>query len=423
MESLDRLYGIPVSDSNSIASIGWKDFFTDPVLQDLISEGLEDNLNLKAANQKIVEAEAALTVARLSFLPSIGLSPNFSFADSEKRYGGSVNGYGISPSASWEVDLRGSLYNQKRKAQASYEQSKVYVQSVKTELIASIARTYYTLQMLDSKLEISRQTAASWKENVRIMKAMKEAGMVNEASVSQTEANSCSIEASLFDLEYQIKQMENTLCVLVGKEPQHIGRSRFNKAAIEQNLTTGVPAQLLSRRPDVMSAELELQKAFYGVAGAQANLYPSIVINGAYGWEKALTTPAGLLLSLGASVSEPIFNAGRNRANVKIARAQQEEAVANFEQTLLTAGAEVNDAVAKCKAAQSKTDIRIQQIEDLRSAVNSTTQLMHNSSATYLEVLTAQQSLLSARLLQVSDQYDAIDGMISLYRALGGGAE
>lgn len=422
LPELEGLYGTAVSaDSASVADLGWREFFRDPLLQDLIVRGLERNPELQIASQRILEAEASLEAARLALLPTVGVSPSVSYGVSEVRYGGSTLGYGLSPAASWEVDLRGSLTNARRKALAAYQRSGVWHRSVRTELIASIARAYYSLQMLDSKLAISRQTADSWKENVRIMKAMKEAGMTNEASVSQTEANALSIEASLFDLEYQIRQLENSLCLLLGDTPHEIARSTFEPDSFEGALATGVPAQLLARRPDVLLAELDLRMAFYDTQIARAAFYPALRLNGSFGWEKALTSPAGLLLSLGASAAQPIFEGGRLRAGLKSARARQEEAAVGFHRTLLLAGREVNDALAKCQAAQGKTDLRIRQIADLRSAVASTQQLMHNSGATYLEVLTAQQSLLSAELLQVNDRYDYIDGVIALYRALGGG--
>ena len=422
LPELDALYGeAGTADSLSLASLGWRDFFRDPQLQELITRGLQHNPQLLQASQRIIEAEAALEAARLALLPTLGLSPSLSFGESEVRYGGTALGYGISPAASWEVDLRGSLTGARRKALAAYERSGVAYRSVRTELVASIARAYYTLQMLDAKRAISRQTADSWKENVRIMRAMKEAGMTNEASVSQTEANALSIEASLYDLEYQIQQVENSLCLLIGETPHAVGRSAFDPDGMDCELLTGVPAALLARRPDVRMAEYELQMAFYDTEIARSAFYPALRLTGAYGWEKALTSPAGLLLSLGASASQPIFDGGRLRAGLKSARARQEEALSAFHQTLLAAGSEVNGAVAKCQAARGKTDLRIRQIADLRSAVASTQQLMHNSGATYLEVLTAQQSLLSAELLQVNDRYDYIDGLITLYRALGGG--
>ena len=422
LPELDGLYGLAgTGDTLSLADQGWRAFFTDPLLRELIARGLENNPQMKTASQRVIEAEASLQAARLALLPALDLAPSVSYGQSQVRYGGSVLGYGISPAASWEVDLRGNLTNARRKAQAAYERSGVWHRSVQTELIASIARAYYTLQMLDAKLAISRQTADSWKENVRIMKAMKEAGMTNEASVSQTEANALSIEASLSDLEYQIRQVENSLCLLVGETPHGITVSRFDPSLYERDLQVGIPAQLLARRPDVRLAEYDLRMAFYDTQIARSAFYPALRLNGAFGWEKALTSPAGLLLSLGASAAEPLFARGRRKADLVIAKARQEEAAIAFHNSLLKAGTEVNDAIAKCRAAQSKTDLRIQQIADLRSAVNSTQQLMHNSGATYLEVLTAQQSLLSAELQQVGDRYDYIDGLISLYRALGGG--
>lgn len=422
LPELGGLYGqVEESDTVSLADRGWRSFFTDPLLRDLIARGLENNPQMKTASQRVLEAEASLQAARLALLPALDLAPAVSYGQSQVRYGGSALGYGISPAASWEVDLRGSLTNARRKALAAFERSGVWYRSVQTELVASIARAYYTLQMLDAKLAISRKTADSWKENVRIMKAMKEAGMTNEASVSQTEANALSVEASLSDLEYQIRQVENTLCLLIGDTPHGITVGRFDPSLYERNLQVGIPAQLLSRRPDVQLAEYDLRMAFYDTQIARAAFYPALRLNGSFGWEKALTSPAGLLLSLGASAAEPLFARGRRKADLVIAKARQEEAAIAFHNSLLKAGAEVNEAIAKCRAALGKTDLRIQQIADLRSAVASTQQLMHNSGATYLEVLTAQQSLLSAELLQVNDRYDYIDGLISLYRALGGG--
>ena len=422
LPELGGLYGqVEESDTVSLADRGWRSFFTDPLLRDLIARGLENNPQMKTASQRVLEAEASLQAARLALLPALDLAPAVSYGQSQVRYGGSALGYGISPAASWEVDLRGSLTNARRKALAAFERSGVWYRSVQTELVASIARAYYTLQMLDAKLAISRKTADSWKENVRIMKAMKEAGMTNEASVSQTEANALSVEASLSDLEYQIRQVENTLCLLIGDTPHGITVGRFDPSLYERDLQVGIPAQLLSRRPDVQLAEYDLRMAFYDTQIARAAFYPALRLNGSFGWEKALTSPAGLLLSLGASAAEPLFARGHRKADLVIAKARQEEAAIAFHNSLLKAGAEVNEAIAKCRAALGKTDLRIRQIADLRSAVASTQQLMHNSGATYLEVLTAQQSLLSAELLQVNDRYDYIDGLISLYRALGGG--
>ncbi len=416
----DSVIVTEASDSSSIASVRWEDFFTDPKLQALIRSGLENNADLGIAAQRVVEAEAGLQSARLALFPSLTVSPSWQMANAD-RYGGTVHGYSLSPAASWEVDLRGSLQNQRRSAEAALEQAKLYERSVRTGLVSSIALAYYTLQMLDAQADISRTTSDNWKENVRIMKAMKDAGMVNEASVSQTEANSCAIEASLFELENRIQLAENSLALILGVTPRHFDRDSLRYASLPGSIEAGVPVSLLSSRPDVMAAEQDLRIAYYNTNAARAAFYPSLTISGNFGWEKALTSPAGWVAGLAAGAVAPVLNRGRVRASFRIAQARQEEALINFRQKILSAGSEVNAALAQCKMAGSKTDIRVRQIEALEKAVESTQQLMRHSQSTYLEVLTAQQSLLNARLQQVSDRYESIQGLIALYRALGGG--
>lgn len=416
--STDSLFGkdIIVTDSTSIADLGWRAFFTDPHLQKLIEQGLQSNADLLIAAQRVTEAEAMLRTARLSFLPSFAFSPKFS---TDWNIGQPASySYALPITASWEIDIAGRTLNAKRKANAAYEQSKLYRRSVQTSLIGSIANCYYTLLMLDAQQEISRTTAESWKENVRITRAMKQAGMANEASVSRTEANACSIEASLFDLEYDIKQVENSLALLLGVVPQHFERGRLQDQQLCKELLVGVPAHLLSRRPDVQSAERALEQAFYNTNIARGDLYPSLKLSGSIGWN-----PASWLVSFVANLATDIFNAGKKRAALTVAKAQQEQALISFRQTLLKAGNEVNDALAKCHAASNKTDSRTRQIIALESAVNSTRQLMSHSESTYLEVLTAQQALLSAQLSQVTDRFELIQGTINLYKALGGGAD
>lgn len=416
--STDSLFGKEVitTDTTSIADIGWRDFFTDPHLQALIETGLKNNADMRIAAQRVTEAQAAMRTARLAFLPSFAFSPSFSTSSNIGQ--SSSYSYSLPITAGWEIDIAGRTLNNKRKAVAAYEQSKLYRRSVQTSLISSIANCYYTLLMLDAQQEISRTTAASWKENVRIMKAMKQAGMTNEASVSQTEANSCSIDASLFDLEYDIVQVENSLALLLGTVPQHFERGNIHNQRLCEELLVGVPAQLLARRPDVQSAERALEQAFYNTNFARADLYPSLKLSGSIGWN-----PASWLVSFVANLATDIFNAGKKRAALTIAKAQQEEQLIAFQQTLLEAGSEVNDALAKCQAARNKTDVRLRQIAALDSAVNSTRQLMSHSESTYLEVLTAQQALLSAQLSQIADRFEEIQGTINLYKALGGGAD
>ena len=413
--STDKLYGnIEKQDTTTMADISWRDFFVDKHLRDYIEQGLKNNIDMRLAAERVSQAELALQTARLAFIPSFGFEPQIGVGTH------SSFAYTLPIKASWEIDIMARNINAKRRAEASLEYNKLYRRSVQTALIAAIANNYYTLLMLDAQLRISRSTSASWKENVRTMKAMKEAGMTNAASISQTEANSCSIDASLHDLEYKLVQAQNAFALLLGVTPQEFHRGELNGVDYKGELFIGVPAQLLSRRPDVQQAEYNLKMAFYNTNIAHAALYPSLTISGDAAFKGS---PAAWAFSFLAKLVQPIFNAGRNRANYKIAQSQQREAVINFEHTLLEAGSEVNTALAQCRSARSKTNLRIRQIENLENAVYSTRQLMSHSEATYLEVLTAQQSLLSARLLQVSDRFEGIQGVINLYRALGGGVD
>lgn len=421
----DKLYGTTMSvDSINIADIDWRTFFTDPHLQRLIEQGLENNSDLQIAVQRVKEAEASLRTAKLAFYPSVAFAPSFG---GETRKGYSANSYSLPLSATWDIDASGRLLNSKRNAQAVYEQSHLYRQSVQTALVASIANSYYTLLMLDAQLGISRTTAASWKENVRIMKAMKQAGMTNEASVSQTEANSCSIDASLFDLEYDIIEVENTLALLLGTTPQKFERGTIKSQNFTPELGVGIPSQLLAYRADVRMAENNLKQAFYQTNIAKGAFIPSLTLGGTLGWQdqfgKAITSPASWVASFTLKLATDLFKAGQKHANLQIAKAKQEQALIAFRQTLLQAGSEVNDALAQCQTARNKKSVRSQQIEALERAVSSTKQLMSHSESTYLEVLTAQQALLSAQLSQVKDHFEGIQGVIRLYCALGGGVD
>lgn len=428
----DGLYGTAESaDTTTLGDVAWQEVFTDPQLQSLIDEALANNTDMQSAYWRVKEAEAALKSARLSYLPSFNFAPQGAIS----KFYGKVGGYELSASktynipitASWQFDIFNSLTNAKRRAKATYAQSKEYRQAVRTQLIASVANLYYTLLMLDSQYEVSRETAAQWRKSVETMRAMKDAGMTNEAGVAQYEGNYYSIEASLHDLAYQIRQVENNLCSVLGRTPQAVERGSLNAQRMPERLTVGIPVQMLSNRPDVRIAEYALMQAYYATAAARSACYPSITLSGSAGWTNnagaAIVNPGNLLVSAAASLLQPIFNAGRNRAQVKIMKAQQQEAQLSFQQTLLNAGAEVNSALAQYQAAHAKAELRTQQIEALERAVESTELLMQHSSTTYLEVLTAQQSLLSAQLSQISDRFSEIQGVVNLYQALGGGRE
>lgn len=421
----DGLYGTAeTADSTTLGDISWQEMFTDPQLQALIDLALTNNTDLQSAQWRVKEAEATLKSARLAYLPSFNFAPQGSISSFDNRAASKT--YSIPVTASWQIDIFGGLTNAKRKAKALYLQSREYQQAVRTQLIASVANLYYTLLMLDSQYEVTKETAAKWEESVRTMREMKAAGMTNEAGVAQYEGSYYGIVASLNDIEYSIRETENSLCSVLGEVPHEIVRGRLDEQQLPDDLAVGVPVQMLSNRPDIRQAEYSLMQSFYATNAARSALYPSITLSGSAGWTNnagVITNPGKLLLLAAGSLLQPIFNANANRANLKIAKAQQEESKLAFQQALLNAGAEVNNALTQCQTARAKTDLRIKQIEAMERAVESTELLMQHSSTTYLEVLTAQQSLLSAQLSQIADQFDEIQGVVNLYQALGGGRD
>ncbi len=413
------------ADSLNIGDLPWTDIFTDPILQDLIRQGLENNSDLRTAMLQVESAQASFRASQLAFLPSLNLTPQGGVSSFDGSKGTWT--YNVPVSASWEIDIFGRVLNSKRNAKAALMQSRAYQQAVRTQLIATIANGYYTLLMLDKQLAITEETALLWQQSVEMMKSMKEAGMTNEAAVAQSEANCHAIAASIPSLRQQIRETENSLATLLYKAPQTIERGNFEDQVLPEILHVGVPVQMLANRPDVQSAELSLAAAYYSANIARSALYPNLVISGSAGWTNsagsAIVNPGKILLSAAASLVQPLFNHGSNIANLKAAKAQQEIAAINFQQTILNAGKEVSDALYEFQANKEILSQRTRQVEALQRAVESTESLMKLGTSTYLEVLTAQQSLLSAQLSEVSDTYQCMVAVVSLYHALGGGRE
>lgn len=425
LSGVDSLYRVPAmtEDTMSLADFSWKELFTDTVLQQLIEKGIANNTDLNIARLKVREAEALLTSSKLAYLPSVSLTPQGTIKSIEGN--SPTKTYNLAASADWELDIFGRLTNAKREAKAVLEQSQAYKQAVQTQLIATIANSYYTLLMLDKQLDISRRTAEIWAENLRVMKALKKAGQTTEMAVAQIEASKLSVDASLLSLEQQITEVENSLSSLLGVVPQRIDRSTLDMQSFPDTLSVGVPLQLLQRRPDVRQSEAALAEAFYTTNRAYSAFYPAITLSGSAGWTNAagaiISNPGEWLFSAVGSLVQPLFNRGQNIANLKVAKARQEEALLTFRQTLLNAGTEVNDALLQWQVARRRLDLDRQQIISLQSAVRSSELLMRHSSQNYLEVLTARQTLLDAELSAVSDRFEEIQGVINLYHALGGG--
>ena len=425
LSGVDSLYRVPAmtEDTMSLDDFSLKELFTDTVLQQLIEKGIANNTDLNIARLKVREAEALLTSSKLAYLPSVSLTPQGTIKSIEGN--SPTKTYNLAASADWELDIFGRLTNAKREAKAVLEQSQAYKQAVQTQLIATIANSYSTLLMLDKQLDISRRTAEIWAENLRVMKALKKAGQTTEMAVAQIEASKLSVDASLLSLEQQITEVENSLSSLLGVVPQRIDRSTLDMQSFPDTLSVGVPLQLLQRRPDVRQSEAALAEAFYTTNRAYSAFYPAITLSGSAGWTNAagaiISNPGEWLFSAVGALVQPLFNRGQNIANLKVAKARQEEALLTFRQTLLNAGTEVNDALLQWQVARRRLDLDRQQIISLQSAVRSSELLMRHSSQNYLEVLTARQTLLDAELSAVSDRFEEIQGVINLYHALGGG--
>ena len=404
----DNLYGeeVAVDDTTNFGNVNWRELFTDPQLQALIEQGLQNNTDLRSAQLQIEEAEAALMSAKLAFLPSFALSPQGTISSFDG--GKATKTYTLPVTASWELDIFGRLRNAKQQAKALYAQSKDYQQAVRTQLIAGIANVYYTLLMLDEQLAISQQTEDAWKETVASTRALMDAGLANEAATSQMEAAYYSVQTSILDLKEQINQVENSLALLLAETPRRYERGKLADQRLPEDVAVGVPMQMLSNRPDVRAAERSLEQAFYATNQARAAFYPSIVLSGSAGWTNSagsmIVNPGKFLASAVGSLTQPLFNKGQIMAQYRIAKAQQEEASLSFQQALLNAGSEVNDALVACQTSKAKTLLFEKQIQSLEKALESTSLLMEHGTTTYLEVLTARQSLLSAQLSQTANR-------------------
>lgn len=428
MDSLYRSEARP-DTTRSIATLRWEELFTDTCLQQLIRQGLAANADLAVARLQVEEAQATLRQSKLAYLPSVQLEPTGTLSgfDGQKTQK-TQKTYSVGASASWEIDLFGKLRNSKRQALASLLASDAYRQAMQTQVVATVADSYYALLMLDEQIRITEQTAESWREYVRSLAALMQAGQADRATLAQAEASRLAAESSLLSLQQQAIEQENALCVFVGLTPRRLERGTMDGQHFPSHLSVGVPLDLLSRRPDVRQAEANLMQAFYATNSARAAFYPSITLSGSAGWTNSggavVANPGAWLLQAVGSLVQPLFNRGQNLANLKIAKAQQEEAVLQFRQSLLDAGNEVNNALAQWQTARERIRLDNGQVEQLTITLGDTELLMENSADTnYLQVLTARQSLLSAQLAVASDRYDEIQGVIELYHALGGGSE
>ncbi len=374
---------------------------------------------------RIDEAKAGLTAAKLSYLPSLTFSPNGSITSVDG--GKAVKTYEIPVAMSWEIDLFGKLLNAKKSSRAMLLQQTAYAQVVKSELIASIANSYFSLLMLDSQIEISRQTIDIWNEQVRTMELQLKVGDIRENAVSQAKANLSQLLATHNTLLRQQRETENSLCTLLGTTYRPINRTTLDNQALPDDIKVGLPLHLLSARPDVVQAEMALAAAYYSTNQSRAAFYPSLTLGGSAGWTNSLgqvvSNPGGWILSALASLTQPIFQRGKLVSNLKISKDEEQIALLNYKQTLLKAGQEVNDALFAIESHDRNLDYHLTQSAALEQTVKSNEILFRTNNATYLELLSSRQDLLNSKLNIVADKFSRLQAIVTLYKALGGGAQ
>ena len=415
---------LAMTDTASFGNLPWRSVFTDPQLQALIEKGLANNPDLLNAALNIDMAEAQLKAAKLAFLPSFSFTPQGTISSWDGNKATKV--YSMPVNASWNVDLFGTLRSQKRAAQVALLQSKDYQLSVKTSLISNIANCYYTLLMMDKQVAILDGMIDLTKQTWDIMKTQKELGNVRSTGVQSAENNYYSTLTQKTELLRQIRDTENTLSLLLGEPGGNIPRGKLDDQSLPSNFSTGVPLQLLSNRPDVHAYEMQLAQCFYNVQTARSRFYPSITISGSGAFTNSggmgITNPGKWLLSAVGSLVQPIFQNGQLVAGLRVAKDQYQQAYNTWQNSVFKAGNEVSNALALYNASEQKSKLEAHQIEVLKQNVEDTRALMGSSTSTYLEVITAQSSLLNVQLSKVQDDFSKMQAVVDLYYALGGGA-
>ena len=414
---------LAVADTASFGNLPWREVFTDPQLQSLIETGLANNTNLLNAALNVKMVEDQLMIAKLAFVPGFTFSPQGTVVSWDGNKASKT--YSLPVTASWSVDLFGNLLNVKRSAQMALLATKDYQQVVQTKVISNIANMYYTLLMLDKQLQVVNDMSKLVEETWNIMKIQKELGRVKETSVQSAEANLYSVQAQAADLKRQIRETENSLSLLLGQQAQTIKRGTFEGQSLPSKFSTGIGLQLLNNRPDVHYAEMSLAQCFYDVNTARSKFYPNITISGTGAFTNSggggIVNPGKWLLSAVGSLTQPIFAHGQIIAGLKVAKSKQEQAYNTWQNAVLSAGSEVSNALVLYNSSDEKSKLEEKQVESLKKNVEYNKMLFNDGSATYLEVITAQQSLLNAELSKVADDFYKMQAVVNLYYALGGG--
>ncbi len=424
------------TEGTSLAQLSWREFFRDPMLQQLIEQVLANNTDLNSARIAVEKSEAALTAAKLAYLPSLALAPQGTLTKFDDNPW--TKTYNLPLQLSMEVDVFGSITNKKRAAKAVLLQAQMCEEATRANLISTTAQQYFMLQLLDRQLDILLLTDELWKASLDTQRALWENGKAYSTAVNQMESSYLSVKTQIVDTRRDIRATENAICRLLGVAPQHIARTKWTsdkhhtevekeieeKIFNTQFLKTGLPAAMLEQRPDIRMANHAMEEAFYNTQAARAAFFPSITLTGIGGWTNdagVVTNPGKLLLNFVGQLTQPIFARGKIRANYKVAKLTEEDLQKKYVQTVIDAGNQVNEAMAECEACRDKHQYYHRQVEVLYDAYKGTHELMDNGKAIYLEVLTAQESLLRSQLSEAANMYNGAQAVIALYIALGGG--
>jgi NodT family efflux transporter outer membrane factor (OMF) lipoprotein len=423
---------VVATDSTSLGNVSWDQIFTDPLLQGYIKKGLENNLDIRIAMQNLVAAEATMKQGKAGYFPTLSAGADWTHQELSKNstFGAllsdrSTDQYQLAGNLSWEADIWGKIRSNKRAANASFLQTTAVNQTIKTQLIASIASTYYQLLSVDAQIEVAEKTLANRDQSIETILALKTAGNVTEVGVKQTEAQKYATELIIADLKNNLIFLENTMSVLLGEASTKIERNTFESQTMQPNITLGVPANLLRNRPDVVAAEYNLITNFEMTNVARSGFYPTFKVTASGGLQsidlKEWFSANSLFANIITGLTQPIFNQRQVKAKFEIAKANQEKAYLQFEQSLLTAGKEVSDALAQYNNETYKLTVREKQVDALKKASDFSDELLTYGLANYLEVLTSKNDALNAELSLVDNKFQQYKAIIQLYRALGGG--
>ena len=423
----------------SIAQMSWREFFTDPLLQQLIEQVLANNTDLNSARLAVEKSQASLKAARMAYLPSLYFAPQGTIASFDGNK--ATKTYNLPLQLSMDIDVFGSITNKKRAAKAVLLQTQMQQEAIRANLISLTAQQYFLLQVLDLQLEILQMTDSLWNKSLETEKSLWENGKAYSTAVNQMEASYLSIKQQTVDTRRHIRSVENDLCQLLAVTPREIKRGKWGSTILHhaeafgdaeermfdtKYLHLGVPAMMLEYRPDIRMANHAMEEAFYNTQAARSAFYPGITLSGSAGWTNSagdIVNPGKLLLNAIGQLTQPIFARGQLTANKKIAQLTEEDLQKKYVQTVINAGNQVNEAMADCMAAREKHQYYHRQVQVLNEAYTGTHELMDNGKASYLEVLKAQESLLEAQLGEAMNMYDAADAIIALYIALGGGSD